>query len=102
MPNPVEYVLHALAGCVTTTMVVHAASQGIEIESIESSLEGDLDARGFLDLADDVPRGYKAIRMKLKVKSDVPAEKLVEFAKLSPVYNTLANPVPIEMVVEKA
>ena len=51
-PNPVEYVLHALAGCLTTTMAYHAAARGIAIEAIESRLEGDLDLRGFLGLSD--------------------------------------------------
>ena len=50
--NPVEFVLHALAGCMTTTMVYHAAARGITIESIETELEGDLDLHGFLRLDD--------------------------------------------------
>ena len=49
--NPVEYALAALAGCLTTILVCHAAAQGVAIESIESKLEGDTDLRGFLGLA---------------------------------------------------
>lgn len=100
-PNPVEYLLHALAGCVTSTLVYHAAARGIEIESVESSLEGDIDVRGFLGLSDDVPRGYKTIRVTLRVKSDAPAEKLLELAKYSPVYNSVAKSVPIDLKIEK-
>jgi len=101
-PNPVEFVLHGLAGCVTTTMVAHAASRGIEIESIASELEGDIDVRGFLGLSEDVPKGYSEIRVNLKVKSDAPAEKLAELAQYSPVYNTLVRPVNVVLRVEKA
>ncbi|MHC4443751.1 MAG: OsmC family protein [Planctomycetota bacterium] len=100
-PNPVEFVLHALAGCLTTTLVCHGASRGIEIESIESSLEGDIDIQGFLGLSDEVPRGYKAIQVKLRVKSDAPVEKLAELSKYSPVYHTISNPVPVEVTIEK-
>jgi hypothetical protein len=46
--NPVEYLLHALASCVTSSMIYHGAARGMEVEAVESSLEGDLDLRGFI------------------------------------------------------
>ena len=60
--NPVEYVLHALAGCITTNVVYQAAAQGISLRSVESRLEGDLDLRGMLGLA-DVRCGYENVRV---------------------------------------
>ena len=63
-PNPAEFILHALAGCLTSTLVYQAAARGIEIESIESSLEGDIDIQGFLGLSEDVRKGYQGIRVK--------------------------------------
>jgi organic hydroperoxide reductase OsmC/OhrA len=54
-PNPVEYLLTALAGCLTSSLVYHAAARGIEVRGIESRLEGNLDLRGFLGLSKDVP-----------------------------------------------
>jgi hypothetical protein len=54
--NPVEFLLHALAGCVTTTAVLHAAARGIEIESLSTRLTGDIDLQGLLAL-DDVSAG---------------------------------------------
>jgi uncharacterized OsmC-like protein len=101
-PNPVEFVLHGLAGCVTTTLVAHAASRGIEIESVSSELEGDIDVRGFLGISEDVPKGYSEIRVNMKVKSDAPREKLEELARYSPVLNTLIRPVNVVLKVEKA
>ena len=56
-PNPVEYLLHALAACVTTSMVYHAAAKGIRITEVESRVEGKLDLRGFLGLSEGVPPG---------------------------------------------
>jgi uncharacterized OsmC-like protein len=100
-PSPGEYALHSLAGCLTTTLAVHAAARGIEIESMESSVEGDVDIQGFLGLSDQVPRGFKSIRVKMRVKSDASEEELAELAKYSPMYNTLINPVPVEVTIEK-
>ena len=97
--NPVEFVLHALAACLTTSMVYHAAAQGIKIDSVESRLEGDLDLRGFLGLSQEVRPGYQNLRVHFTVKSDAPAEKLRELTKYSPVYDIVSNPVPVAISV---
>ena len=101
-PNPVEWLLHALAGCVTTTTVCHAAARGIRIESCETTLEGDIDVRGFLGLTDEVPCGYQNIRVTMKIQSDAPAEKLAQLAQLSPVFNSVTKATPVDLRVEKA
>lgn len=98
--NPVEFVLHALAACVTTSLVYHAAARGIKLESVESQLEGDLDLRGFLGLSEQVRRGYKEIRVKFNVKSDASPEQLEELTKFSPVYDIVSSPVPVSIQVE--
>ena len=69
--NPVEYLLHALAACVTTSMVYHAAAKGIAIEEVESTVEGSLDLRGFLGVDPKVRKGYENIRMNFRIKADV-------------------------------
>ncbi len=98
--NPVEHLLHALAGCVTTSMVAHAAVRGIEIEALTSELEGDIDIRGFLGLASDVPKGFTDIRVKMKVKTDAKnLEALKTLAVFSPVYNSLMNGVKVDVQV---
>lgn len=98
--NPVEFVLHALAACVTTSLVYHAAARGIKLESVESQLEGDLDLRGFLGLSEQVRRGYKEIRVKFNVKSDASPEQLEELTKFSPVYDIVSSPVPVSIQME--
>lgn len=98
--NPVEYLLHALAGCMTTTMVYHAASRGIAIGALESNIEGDIDIRGFTGLAAEVPKGYREIRAKFRVKTDAQPEVLVDLARMSPVFNTIAGSVPVKVDVE--
>ncbi len=101
-PNPMEFVLHSLASCLTTTMVYHAAVQGIEIESIESSLEGDIDVRGMLGLSGEVRKGYNNVRVRIRVKSAASAATLKELAMFSPVYDIVSNSLPVELVLEKA
>ncbi len=100
-PNPMEFVLHSLASCLTSTMVYHAAVLNIEIESVESSLEGDMDVRGMLGLSEDVRKGYQAIRVRMRVKSSASAETLEELALFSPVYDIVSRSLPVEFALEK-
>lgn len=90
--NPVEHLLNALAACVTTSMVAHAAVRGIHIEELESELEGDIDLRGFLGLDYEVPKGYTDIRIKFRVRTDREnLEQLKRLTAFSPVLNTITN-----------
>jgi len=102
--NPVEFLLHALAGCVTTTFVLHAAARGIRILELSTELEGDIDLQGLLALDDQVSPGYQQIRIALHVEADCPDEELddlIAFAQAhSPVCNTVCRPVPV--VVKRA
>jgi uncharacterized OsmC-like protein len=102
--NPVEFVLHALAGCLTTSLVYHAAAQGIKIEAVESRFEGELDLHGFLGLSDRVRNGYENIQVTFKIKADAPEEKLRELCELaqqrSPVFDIVSHPVPVSVRLE--
>jgi uncharacterized OsmC-like protein len=99
--NPVEFLLHALAGCVTTTFVLHAAARGIAIHALSTELEGDIDLHGLLGLNEDVFPGYRSIRVKLHVEADCSDEQLddlLSFAQAhSPVCNTICRPVPVQI-----
>ena len=99
--SPVEYLLHALAGCVTNSISYHAAVQGIAIESMDSTLEGDMDMQGFLGLSPTAERGYQRIRVTMEIKSDASAEQLKELAEFSPVYSTLKKSVPVDLEIKK-
>lgn len=104
--NPVEYVLHALAACVTTTAVYHAAARGIRIDSIESRLEGDLDLRGLLAMPGAKRNGYDSIKVTMRIKGDAPPEKLEELIRFgtqhSPVFDIVSNGTKIDVQVESA
>jgi uncharacterized OsmC-like protein len=99
-PNPVEWLLHALVGCITTTTAYHAAAAGIVIDAIESEIDGDLDLRGFLGLAEDVRPGYSAIRLRVRVKTKAPAEAIKPLTQRSPVYDVVSRSVPVTITIE--
>lgn len=102
--NPVEFLLHALAGCVTTTFVLHAMARGIAISELSTELRGDIDLQGLLGLDDSVQAGYEQINIRMRVKADCSDEELddlLSYAQLhSPVCNTVCRPVPV--VIERA
>lgn len=103
--NPVEFLLHALAGCVTTTTVLHATARGIKIHKLSTELVGNIDVQGLLALDDKVPVGYESICIKMDIEADCSDEELdelVSFAKEhSPVCNTVCKPVPVTLEREK-
>jgi uncharacterized OsmC-like protein len=103
--NPVEYLLVALSGCLTTSLVAHAAAKGIEIREVESRLEGDIDLRGFLGISEEVKVGYQQIRVIFHIDADIsPQQKqeLIEMAqKYSPVFNTIFHATPVAVQLEK-
>ncbi len=99
--NPVEFLLHALAGCVTTTTVLHATARGIIIRRLDTELDGDLDVRGLLGLDPDVSPGYERIRIRMHIEADCTDAELDELLSVaqahSPVCNTVCRPVPVEI-----
>jgi len=99
--NPVEFLLHALAGCVTTTFVLHAAARGIRLREVSTELEGDIDVQGLLDLDPSSTVGYEEIRIKLNVKADCSDEELDDLLAFtkdhSPVCNTVCRPVSVKL-----
>lgn len=102
--NPVEFLLHAMAGCATTTLVLHAAARGITIRHLSTKLEGEIDMRGMLGLDESVSPGYERIRILMKIEADCSDEMLEDLLDVartqSPVCNTVCRPVPV--VIERA
>jgi uncharacterized OsmC-like protein len=103
--NPVEYLLVALSGCLTTSLVAHASAKGIKIQGVQSRYEGDIDLRGFLGLSDDVPVGYQNIRVYFKIDADVSDEQKEEMVRMaqkySPVFNTITKSAPVSVHLDK-
>ena len=102
--NPVEYVFAALDGCLTTSLIYHAAAQGIKIDEVETSFSGDLNLHGFLGLDENIRNGYEQIKVTFKIKADASKEKLQELVQLaqkrSPVFDIVSHPTPVEVSLE--
>jgi len=102
-PTPVEFLLHALAACLTAGIGNIAAARGVTLTEVESRVEGDIDLRGILGLSDKVRNGYQQLRVNFTIKGDAPPavlEKIVEQSrKRSAVYDVLTNGVPVMVSV---
>jgi uncharacterized OsmC-like protein len=102
--NPVEYLLVALSGCLTTSLIAYASAKGIEVKGVQSRYEGDIDLRGFLGISEDVPVGYQNIRVYFKIDADVSDEQKEELIrtaqKYSPVFNTITKSAPVSVHLE--
>jgi uncharacterized OsmC-like protein len=101
--NPAEYLLHALAACLTTSIVYVAAARKVELTSVESTLTGDMDVRGALGVDDEPRNGFERIGVSFRVTGNAPAEKLREVVerakKRSAVYDMVTNGVPVAVEV---
>ena len=99
-PTPVEYLLHAIAACLTAGIANIAAVRGITLTRLESYVEGDVDLLGILGLSDGAVRnGYDEIRVRFTIEGDADDEalrSLVEQSRRrSAVYDALTNPTPV-------
>jgi len=105
-PTPVEYVLAALAACLTSGLANIAAARGIELTEVESTVEGDIDLLGILGLSDEVRNGYNQIRVNVTIAGDAPPEKLralVEQSRArSAVFDVITGSVPVAVNVTVA
>lgn len=98
--NPVEFILHGLAGCMTTTMMLHAAANGISVDKLTSTLKGDLDVQGFLGLDDSIRNGYQNIQVEFDIQGNLTEEEkefLIGLAQKSPVFDVVSNGVPVKV-----
>lgn len=103
-PNPVEFVLAALATCQEITYRAYATALGIPLEGVSVKLEGSLDLRGFFAVKDDVRAGYNQVRGTVHLKSPAPAADLAKLKDVvdahCPVLDILRAPVPVELKLE--
>jgi uncharacterized OsmC-like protein len=105
-PTPVEFLLHALAACITAGIANIAAARGVTLTEVTSRIEGDIDLNGLLGLSKDVRNGYQGIKATFDIKGDAPAEKLAEIVAQSrarsAVFDVLTNGVPVAIDVKAA
>jgi uncharacterized OsmC-like protein len=103
-PTPVEFVLHALAACLTAGLANIAAARRVKLTEVRSTVTGDIDLNGILGLDPEVRNGYQQITVRFTIKGDAPAEKLRELLEQSrarsAVYDVITNQVPVTIEVD--
>jgi uncharacterized OsmC-like protein len=103
--NAVEFVLTALASCLTGTMIYYGAMMGIKLDSVEAFLEGDMNIQGLLGLNEDVRNGYENVRVSYRIESPEPRERIEELLEIgkrhSPVLDMMCNPVPVTVALAR-
>jgi uncharacterized OsmC-like protein len=105
-PTPVEYLLHALAACITAGIGNVAAARGIELSRVESTVKGDIDLVGLLGIDPTVRNGYQGIEMEVTIEGDASEEELRAVVERSiarsAVYDMLTNGTSVEVLVTEA
>jgi uncharacterized OsmC-like protein len=105
-PTPVEFVLHALAACLTAGLANIAAARKVTLTEVRSTVTGDIDLNGILGLDPEVRNGYQQINVRFTIKGDAPAEVLREIVEQSrarsAVYDVVTNGVPVAIDVDVA
>jgi uncharacterized OsmC-like protein len=94
-PTPVEFLLHAIAACLTSGLANIASARGIDLHRVESTVEGDIDLLGILGLSDQIRNGYQQIRVSFVIEGDASPEQLAALVeqsrRRSAVYDVLTN-----------
>jgi uncharacterized OsmC-like protein len=102
-PTPVEFLLHAIAACLTSGLANIAAARGITLRRVSSTVEGDIDLLGILGLSDEVRNGYRQIRVHFDVEGDASPEDLAALVersrRRSAVYDVLVNGTDVQINV---
>ena len=103
--TPVEFVLHAIAACLTGGVASVAANRGIELTSVTSVVEGDMALQGILGMDPDVRNGYGEVRVSFEIEADATAEQIESIVqqsqKRSAVYDILTGRTPVRIDVTK-
>ena len=105
-PTPVEFLLHAIAACITSGIGNIAAARGVKLTEVESTVEGDIDLRGILGLSDEVRNGYRELRVHFRIKGDASPEKLAAIVAQSKarsaVFDVLTNGTTVNITADCA
>ncbi len=104
-PTPVEFLLHALAACITAGIANIAAARKVTLTEVRSTVAGDIDLNGIFGLQ-DVRNGYQQVSVKFTIKGDAPESVLREIVeqsrRRSAVYDVMTNGVPVDIDVTVA
>ncbi len=101
--TPIEYLLVGLASCLTAGVASVAQNRGIQLHSVESTVEGNHDIRGILGVDSDVRNGFNDIRVTFKIDADASKQEIealvAQSQKRSAVFDALTNPTEVSVEV---
>lgn len=102
--TPVEFVLVALAGCLTAGIATVAANRGVALRSVSATIEGDMDLRGILGIDPEVRQGFHGVRVRFHVDADAPRDQIeaivAQSQKRSAVFDIITNPTAVVVDVK--
>jgi uncharacterized OsmC-like protein len=97
--TPIEYLIVGLASCLTAGVASVAENRGIQLRSVEATVEGAHDIRGILGADSDVRNGYNDIKVTFNIDADAPREEIealvAQSQKRSAVFDALTNPTDV-------
>jgi uncharacterized OsmC-like protein len=100
---PVEYLLVGLTSCLTAGIGNIASARGVDLHSVESTIEGDIDLNGIFGFDPETRNGYQQVRVHFTIKGDASDEVLREIVEQSrqrsAVYDVMTNGVPVAVDV---
>ncbi|MGO9957540.1 MAG: OsmC family protein [Solirubrobacteraceae bacterium] len=101
--TPIEYLLVGLASCLTAGVASVAQNRGIQLRSVESTVEGSHDVRGILGVDSDVRNGFSDVKVTFTIDADASKEEIeavvAQSQKRSAVFDAIANPTEIVVTV---
>ncbi|SEE71819.1 OsmC family protein [Jiangella alba] len=101
--TPIEYLLVGLVGCLTAGVASVAQNRGIQLRSVEATVEGDHDIRGILGADSDVRNGFNDVRVSFAIDADASREEIealvAQSQKRSAVFDALTNPTDVSVTV---
>lgn len=103
--TPVEFVLVALAGCLTAGIASVATNRGIQLRTVTATVEGDMDLQGILGIDPDVRNGYSGVRVRYEIDADASREEIeavvAQSQKRSAVFDIVTNPTNVAVTVNQ-
>src|SRR5579864_6294546 len=101
--TPVEYLLVGLASCLTAGVASVAQNRGIQLRSVESTVQGHHDVRGILGADSDVRNGFNDIKVTFHIDADASKEDIealvAQSQKRSAVFDAITNPTDVTVEV---
>ncbi|HEY4701728.1 MAG TPA: OsmC family protein, partial [Streptosporangiaceae bacterium] len=101
--TPIEYLLVGLTSCLTAGVASVAQNRGIQLHSVEATVEGNHDIRGILGADSDVRNGFNDIKVSFSIDADASPQEIealvAQSTKRSAVYDALTNPTNVTVEV---